>query len=207
MVTMVNSIGGRYYNYSPDLFTNSTFNNNTLPITFNKPKFDSLFNLNPSVADTGNTIRDYDRLSREAAKLTKAEQGNVFNTRSVDTGNSTTLSATATDGSIIGTAHSIEVSQVAKAQENAGSWMDSNAVTNLSGEAGLQIKDAKGTVAKTVNTTVDAGLTNRQALEKLASSLNSDVVKAKVETKTIDGVQKSRLVVTSAKTGTEVPLA
>lgn len=96
-----------------------------------------------------------------------------------------------TDGSVIGTAHSIEVSQVAKAQENAGSWMDSNAVTTLSGDAGLQIKDAKGTVAKTVNTTVDAGVTSKQALEKLASSLNSDLVKAKVETKTITGSKKA----------------
>lgn len=200
---MVKSVGGNYYNYSPSLFTNKTYDKTPTPLDFFTPaNFNQGFKLQPSLTDTGNTIRDFDRLSREATALTNSKPGNVLSKRSVDTGNSTALTVTAADGAVIGTAHSIEVNQVAKAQESTGDWLDTNSGSTLSGDVGIQVKNAKGTVVKTVNTTIDPSGTNKQALEKLASSLTSDVLKAKVETKTIDGVQKSRLIITSNKTGT-----
>lgn len=167
-----------------------------------------VFNQAPSGVTTGakDVLANYSNLNKEAGDLVTDRAGNSFEKRAVDVGNSKALSATAANGVKIGTANSVEVNQVAKAQQNAGSWVDANSKWGATDQKySMEIQSsAKGAKAVTVDFTAKAGETNKQVLERAANAITSSgAATAKVETKMVNGKEQAQLSITANKTGIE----
>lgn len=149
-------------------------------------------------------VRDsFNQLGIQANSISTSKNGNIFDKRGAVSADPTVLTAKAADKATMGS-YAIEVKQLAKANETTGNALDANAVTSItagSNTFGIDI----GGVTKNVSVDITATDTNKTALTKMAKAINeaNAGVAAKVVNETVDGVAKSKIVLTSAQTGTE----
>lgn len=211
------------YNLVHSLFSYKSMNNNIQPFDFgqdntSKTSFGGLLSGTSStiggfLTGTKNVLGSYTSLNKEAAALASTKPGSLFDKRSADISNSKVVSATVNDKTQIGSFYSLKVNQLATSQQNTGNWLDAKSTwlapgtpngTKVDYKVQLQT-NSSGTIKNTtVAFSANGGDTNKQALEKAASALNATgLVSAKVESKTVDGVEQVRLAVSSSKTGTD----
>lgn len=164
---------------------------------------------------TKNVLGSYTSLNKEAAALTSTKPGAFFDRRSADVSNPKVVNATVNDKTQIGSVYSLKVNQLATSQQNTGNWLDAKSTWLASGtpnttkvdyKVQLQTKLSGSSNLKntTVSFSANGGETNKQVLEKAASALNAvGLMSAKVESKTVNGVEQVSLAVSSGKTGTD----
>ncbi|PWK11496.1 flagellar filament capping protein FliD [Tumebacillus permanentifrigoris] len=170
----------------------------TLPTTSFDP-----FQKNYSKA-MSSVFQSFTSLSKVVGNLTD-KTDNVLNKRAVDTGDSKFFSATAKQGASIAS-YQVGVKQIATAQQNTGGLFQSNgtgAFSNGTHSMKLALSDGKSV---NVSVNVKSGESNETVLKNMAGAINSSNLGVKaqaVTAKQSDGTTQTRLVVTSAKTGTD----
>ena len=149
-------------------------------------------------------VRDsFNQLGTQANSLLTSNSGNVFDKRKVISSDPNVLTAQATDKANIGS-YAIEVKQLAKGNETTGNALEANAVTTITAGTNT-FAIGTGGATKNVSVNINAADTNKTALTKMANAINgvNAGVTAKVVNETVDGIAKSKLVLTAAQTGTE----
>jgi flagellar hook-associated protein 2 len=155
---------------------------------------------------------NFNTLNTLAKTITATDSTSAFSQRAVTSSNDTAVTATASSGSAQASL-SVGVSQLAAAQQNSSTVMQSNntdlsaGVTksstysfNLTTNSGKQ---------QTLYVNIKPGDQNQNVLQKMADAINTAsssgtaTAKAKVVTSDNSGVQFSQLVITAASTGTD----
>ncbi|HHW41592.1 MAG TPA: flagellar filament capping protein FliD [Syntrophomonadaceae bacterium] len=153
------------------------------------------------LANTLVTLNNYARQLWEASQPLQLSTGNnVFLKRTATSSAPNAVTAQAKPGATLAT-YTINICQIATAQQNLGTALASNAATGLAAGSytfNLQV----GGKTYTVSFSVKTGDTNLTVLTSMADALNAAgaPVTAKVATDTVAGT--SRLVLTARNTGT-----
>ncbi|SEB56102.1 flagellar filament capping protein FliD [Paenibacillus sp. GP183] len=140
------------------------------------------------------------QLKTNTAPLDASSLHSVWNKRSVTSTASSSVSGLAADGAKKAT-YTVDVKQLAVAQQSAGTALTSTAVTNLAAGA-HNFSITSGGTTKPLSISVVAGDTNQAVLDKMAKSINT--AKAGVTANVVKDVKTgtSQLVVTANETGT-----
>jgi flagellar hook-associated protein 2 len=140
------------------------------------------------------------QLKSSSAALDASSPSSVWNQRSVTSSAPASVSGTAANGAKKAS-YTVNISQIAVAQQSAGTALSSTAVTTLA--AGNQtFSMTSAGVAKNISFSVTAGDTNQTVLNKMSQSINAAKtgVTATVTTNATTGT--SQLVLTANNTGT-----
>ena len=209
---MVRPISGfniaNYYSYVQNM-TGIKPANSGAPLRLFSPNLKFESQIGGFTTGAKEVVDSYSRLNEAARSVSPDDKGTAFNQRAVNTGNSSAISAAAAEGEKIGKSYSIEVSQTAQAQKNAGAWqdantkwLDSNADSPVKESYTIQFQDAQGQNGAKVSFEAKGGESTKQVLERAANAINaSGATSASVETKTVNGVEQARLVIASNKSG------
>ncbi|MTV48784.1 flagellar filament capping protein FliD [Heliobacillus mobilis] len=197
----ISSIWKPQSTYAPTV-TKNRFN----PYNYYNP-YSSLDSLKNKVTSALKDTRErFAELGSKADQLTSNKAGNVFDKRVVDTGGSTALTGTAVDKTTAAI-YKVGVTQVAVAQQNKGTQMQSSTTAATAGFAIQKNVFALNINGKTHTLTTDVGNsdTTKTTLQKMATSINeaNTGITAKVVDTTSGGVTKSQIVLTANKTGTD----
>lgn len=140
------------------------------------------------------------RLKSSAQPLDLSSPNNVWLQRTVTSSVPTSISGTAANGAKLAT-YTIDVSQIATAQQNAGTALSSNAATSMApGTHTFSI--TIGGTTKNISFAVAAGDTNLTVLNKMAQSINAANVGVLATVSTNASAGTSQLIITANKTGT-----
>jgi flagellar hook-associated protein 2 len=139
------------------------------------------------------------QLKSSSAALDASSPSSVWNQRSVTSSAPTSVSGTAANAAKI-TSYTVNVSQIAVAQQSAGTALTSTAATTLAAGSQTFSLTSAG-VAKNISFSVTAGDTNQTVLNKMSQSINAAKtgVTASVTTNATTGT--SQLVLTANNTG------
>ncbi len=157
-----------YYTYFPIILGSWNVNNtNQIFPTF--PIYG--FYYNPAVAQSSQVVS---RLNALVSNVQEASQeffgeGNVFNERTLEVSTSA-VTGTVEKGAPVGT-YTISVSQLAQAQINTGSWLDTGSLSFSTGTQTFKI--TVGTNEYEFNIDVTSSDTNLSVLDKIAEAINS----------------------------------
>ena len=184
--------------------------NNAFPVSPNIP---NTLNNNYSYFTSPAVADDFKELGKAAQSLNLGKTGNIFEKTgaTATSSNDKAVTARAANGASAGS-YNLQVNQIAKAQENAGSWADAKGkALAVSGSQTLAVTvtDPKGYIQKnaSINVQTKAGQTNQDVLAQTAETINKQSkelgVQARVERRTVNGVEQARLVVAGTKTGTD----
>lgn len=151
-----------------------------------------------AVKDVRNSFK---QLAVEADKLNVSKAGNVFDKRGTLTSDATVLTAKGEDKATI-SSYSIEVNQLAKANETTSDALKAKATTSITAGSNT-FSVTVGEKTTKISVDIEASDTNEIALKKMSKAVNdaNAGVSANVVKDSKNGTAK--IVLTAAQTGTE----
>lgn len=138
-------------------------------------------------------------LKSSAKQLSSKSSDSTFDKKTVLTSDSSSITGTAAPNADIAS-YTLNVSKLAKAQTNNGSWLDSDAATSFTtGTNSFTLK--LGAIERNFSFNIDVNDTNKTSLDKMAKSINSSKIGITASVFS-NNSGFSYLSVTSDKTGT-----